>query len=1667
LFIFIITIIVRVETQLEQLKMQATKRVDVYNQAPLGLVLERVVLYGAVHARVAEINVGVLPLIAACVAVDDVLVSINGEAMVNTPLSILRELLAIRPVTLRFAASADIGALPLTQNGSVVRDCAGISLERPRYTSCSECGSAFALRESLVGVGSARHWFCARCFVGKRVRVNRREQWGVVAAYEPPPVNRHVVRLDDDRLAHVLATNADLALEELRVAAKEPHALALETAGAPRATMDAWAPGSLCTISAVHAHRTRSVESSVLGAEFVDFVGAELPRRVNRDVLEYLVTFRLLSERKAAWVHAAELEEDGGGVCAALYTYRETHAAARTLARESAAAAAATATASAPTAATAAASAPAMTAPAAEEDSAEQLSPMYEWEFATELGLGAVASNMPMPHTPSSPRATLVRPRSETRADTDADADVGTNIPPLKRARLQPTIDTLLTHGLEVERIIDIRDELSLVGVQGLMAQPHMCVVCHLDEAARQLVSCDGCDAPHHSWCLPLAQRTRARERRTWLCPTCTRKLAAQNEMRSLACAVAAAARVEPGRGASAAEGGAATASAEESKAEPLEEARVLGNITSVAQRDPASILINALANVVPPRINAMLYCVKWRGRPYTEMTWESVEDVGVEALMRFHQINRLCVPRGDAAAAIVAAMSASTEARTNLVEAAAAAHSRSQRTSSSSTSVAAASTEEALIEAALALANKTCIARVERCAAQHPPSELEEKQSDWIASRITHKLSCIVQLEQGSENGASMIANVLERLRAATKRGAITGGGCAQPDLILVSEARRALYERELRRNAALVVLSLDTAEMASNAGGSFVLAHKLKCYALATGAAAVSGAIVPSADTAFSFDVAVMSLECFLENSALGRVPWRSIVVDQAHEQPSLKEPGKIGKLYSAARVARIMVTDAPRLAGSDAQWKMLNFMRDASHRAGTLTEFRQQFAYDRGAGSALGGELYKGLDDYLRYWVITLGPGGKKGGSAAASPDVGAKLRAVRCSWGKRPVVLETELSMLQRRLYRRVLLAHRELLRGDRDVLLNPLPSAELKAMLVQLQQLCTHPFLLSDVEDELRAEVLRSDSAVGGGRLDCADAAQVENFRMEQLMNVSAKFQLVDKLVLHARTQMRSIAIVANCESTVELLEQVLEWRGIRVTCVTQRVIGGELDEVGGAGRGNAGGRSSTDSRVTLLHSSQLSTLAPGFADAIVLLDFDWTDLPATHAANERLAERFYDSELFVLAARSCAEMHLLLRAKACASGGDVDYSAEVAAPTAAETIKIIVRSSSVLFSTSIVAQSELSRQDFRADVDAIFRRAGRATSSGHSQVAAQLASCDAVITPNLMVSELVVVEKLLWHLEADALVSSVFNARGGTNTAGKLFRDSAFLRTVRCVAETEHLERFAASSAHTLDEALQRLGAALVCVLDHPLFFEASTSAALQQTMECVERAVATRGCGDRSQPLLLGRHVAVRRALQQSVELVVVEELKQPGCTVSRLVEHTLTEQDQTDELSEERKDGAVGVDDGSDATGTDDASDSAIHPMLTTLQRRQLMAQAVLIGKCLLNNTVLLPGLVRAAAPHDAFVRIRDTLGRGLRVAAQKRGVVGFGEGTDSAILARRGAAQRKVDRGLIRTRCACNGTGCIAGSCGCARAGGFCGPLCACIACANMASEVCTRS
>ena len=1623
--------------------------VDVYENKPLGLVLERIVLNGAVHARVAEISMDALPLIAARVAVDDVLVSINGEEMMNSPLSALRELLTLRPVTLRFAAAADVGALPLTQFSAVLGSRAGIALEQPRYTSCSECGSAFALRKHLVD--SARHCFCARCFVGKRVHVKEHEQWGTVAAYKPPPVNRHVVRLDDDHVAHVLATNADLALEELRVAAKEPDALALETAGAPRATMDAWTPGSLCAIGAVLAHRTRNVDSSVLGAEFVDFVGAETPRHVDRDVLEYLVTFRLLSERKAAWVHAAELEEVGGDMCGALRTYREKCAAAHALALERAAA----------ETATAAASAPAVEAPAAEESPKVQLAPKYEWEFATELGPGAVASNML--HAPSSPRATAVRPRNETRADTDANADAGSNAPPLKRARLQPSIDTLSARGLEVERILDIRDELSLVGVQGLMAQPHMCVVCHLDEAARQLVSCDGCDAPHHSWCLPPAQRTRARERRTWLCTTCTRKLDAQNKMRSLARAVAAATSVETGSGAGAAEDGAAGASAEESKAEPLKGGGVLGNITSVAQRDSASFLINALANVVPPRITSMLYCVKWRGRPYSETTWESVEDVGIEILVRFHQINRLCVPRGDAAAAIVAAMSANTEARQNLIKAAAAAHGRSQRATSSSTFVAAASTEKTLVEAALALANQACIARVERYAAQHPPSELEQKQCEWIASRITQKLSCIVQLEQGSESGASMIAKVLETLRATTMHGAVTGKGCAQPDLILVSEARRALYECALRRYTVLVVLPLGTAEMASNFDESFVLAHQLKCYALASGAAAASGAITPSAEAAFSFDVAVMSIERFLKNDALGRVPWRSIVVDQAHEKRSLKELGKIGKLYSAARVARIMVSDAPRLNGSDVQWKMLNLMRDTSHQAGSLSEFRHIFSAAR--GDACGGKSDKVLDDYLRYWVITLGPEGVWG-SAAALPNAHANLCAVRRSWGKRPIVLETELSMLQRRVYRRVLIAHRELLRGDRDILLNPLSSAELKAMLVQLQQLCTHPFLLNDVEGELRAEVLLSDSAVGGGRLDCTDAAQAANFRVEQLINVSAKFQLVDKLVLHARTQMRSIAIVANCESTVELLEQALEWRGFRVTCVTQRVIGADRDEDGGSGCGDVGVTSSADSRVTLLHSSQLSTLAPGFADAIVLLDFDWTDLPATRAASERLAERFYDSELFILATRSCAEMPLMLRAKACASSVAVEHGSEVVVPTVAETIKLIVRSSSVLLNTSIVAQSELSRQDLHADIDAIFRRASRGTSSGHSHVAAQLASHDAVTTPNLMVSELVVVEKLLWHLEADALVSGFSNTRDVANTAGQLVHAGAFLRTVRCVAEMEHLERFATSSAHTLDEALQRLGAALVCVLDHPLFFEASTSAALRQTMECIDRVVAMRGGGDRSQPLLLGRRVAVRRALQRSVELVVVEELKQPGCAVSRLVEHNLTEQDQMDELSEggSPEDGAVGVGGGRNASA-DDASASAILPVLTTLQRRQLVAQSVLIGKCLLNNTELLPGLIRAAAPHDAFVQIQNTPSRRPRVGSHNRG--SDDEGTDLAILARRGAAQQKVDRGLIRMRCACTGTGCVARGCGCARAGGFCGPLCACIACANMASMVCTHT
>ena len=1580
--------------------------VDITAAGSLGIVLAPVVVRGAVHVRVAHVLDDALPSIARCVAAGDILVAVDGERLVNVPLSAVRDRLATRPTTLRFASAervqADADAASSAGSSAVSASATG----RVFYVECSACKTAVVLESApplAVDGEGGRQWFCAQCLVGKRIRVPKRNQWGTVRAYRPPPIHRHLVELKDGSEALLAVSNADVVLSDVRVAEDDAHARALAALPEEGDTIGSkWLFHSGCEAEAILGHRLRGVSRTV----GMDVIGTDR-QLFERPILEYLVKFRGVSHLDASWVRASELRTQRSANEMARRYCERLAATSREAAVEDAAAlavvsAASSALASESTASVASASAAGSISSAASVGVPPRDAPAL-------LGSSAV--------DPSS-RTLGVRPRG-----------VGTAAAlPSKRARLEPSRDRdpFSTRPPQVECVVGVRAaELDAIAAA---RSPNLCTVCRLDQATSQLTTCDGCDLPHHAWCLPPKSRALALTRKAWLCPKCTAQLAANEALHLLARTLGSA---RP------------AAHAKQSS---------LRDVAKVAGRDPAPTWLNALANAVAPKVDSTLYLVKWRGRSYSELTWESLGSIDVEKVLEFHLLNRRCAMREDAAAAIVAHMSLTEKAKMSLLLGC-----RGM----------AGSAEERLITSACTLAVDAFKSRAWRSTNLHRLTSGEKRVEQWVTERVLLKRSCLLKAAEGSDSGATMVSAVLEQLRTRADASAIDGNGREKPVLLLVKTARREMYVRQLRSCTALVTLVLplkskvDRREM-----------HDIQFRCQEMKQTKQGPRSEPATPTRYAFDVAVMSLENFLEDELLRAVPWHLIIIDQAHEYKfNNKESGKLAKQFSAVGIPRILLSDRNTEKSPDTLWRMLNFLCDPRPGGeppafGALMAFRRAWVSARRAED--GVELRR-IKKFVSHWVATI-------------PLVLMAARRPLSSRGVSsvgPILVDIEMSMVQKRYFRRILVEHKELLRGGRDGLIDEVPRAELESLLLQLQQLCTHPYLLSGVERELQAELVGTAGARIGGALSPA-----ANHAMEQLINVSAKFQLVDKLVLHACTNKNSLALVANCEATLELLQQALEWRGVRAERAALGVIGEPKPtthyrrrSTGGPGPLVPEDDEPAQARILILHASKLAELSPESIDAIVLLDFEWNDLAGFQEQSRRLTARFSGNELYVLAMRDSMEIPLLMKTDACAFANASKTSADAfERPSPTEILNITMRSSLPFFTVSIADQCERSHRSFRAPVTRVMQRAldeevirrnnGKEPSMESSMV------CD-LITP-----ELTTVETLLWHLEANAV----------TDNASSV---DARLHVVRCVAEMDYARRFALSDYHSLEEALQHLSNVILRVIDHPLFASAPTCTTLRSTIEFIERVLACDvSTSSRTPPLLLGRQLAVRRALQRSVERAVVQTMLQPGYSVADLVPRSASgagvgameiaddgedaDEDDSDEEEEEDDDDNDDDETPTDAAASSASSSSAALPRaFSALQSRQLLAQSVLVGKCLLPNAELLPGLVSTAAPHDAFVLRSAGAAPAPRLnELPKLGIDAMFDDddddedpdSDTAITGRHTNARRAVTRNVKKqTSCECAGTGCVSADCGCVRAGGFCSPLCRCSACINMASEV----
>jgi len=485
-----------------------------------------------------------------------------------------------------------------------------------------------------------------------------------------------------------------------------------------------------------------------------------------------------------------------------------------------------------------------------------------------------------------------------------------------------------------------------------------------------------------------------------------------------------------------------------------------------------------------------------------------------------------------------------------------------------------------------------------------------------WMAHNVVvARRGCILADEMGLGKTAQSLALVdyILRCERATPNPRVAPRG---PALVVVPLSTLVNWEREAARWApgAYVV-----SYVGPPAARALVRAHELTYdddEVTEDAEDVMSGAT-------YKADVVLTTYEMVqADRSALSKIPWSCLVVDEAHR---LKNSGgraarDLRTLDFAGRV--VLLTGTPLQNDTAELWSLLNFV-DAQ-RFASKEDFEKKFGAVKAAGQVEA--LHKVLAPYL--------------------------LRRLKCDVEHKlpprvETLIECELAPLQKKCYRALFERNFSFLRqgcGDARALAN------FTNLMMEVRKCCQHPFLLDGVEEAFATQ----QAARLAKPRTTATAAQ--------LVNCSGKLQLLDKLLPRLKAGGHRALIFSQMTRVLDVLEDYCRSRkhsyerldGGVTGRARQAAIDRFCDGGGGDGGGeNAAGAGDDDGAFLFL----LSTRAGGqginlvAADTVIVFDSDWN--PQNDAQALARAHRIGQTkpvQVYRLVMRATYEREMLDRA---------------------------------------------------------------------------------------------------------------------------------------------------------------------------------------------------------------------------------------------------------------------------------------------------------------------------------------------------------------------------------------------------------------------------------
>ena len=136
-------------------------------------------------------------------------------------------------------------------------------------------------------------------------------------------------------------------------------------------------------------------------------------------------------------------------------------------------------------------------------------------------------------------------------------------------------------------------------------------------------------------------------------------------------------------------------------------------------------------------------------------------------------------------------------------------------------------------------------------------------------------------------------------------------------------------------------------------------------------------------------------------------------------------------------------------------------------------------------------------------------------------------------------KEETLIEVELTVLQKQYYRALYEKNLKFLHRNKK---KPLDGPSINNLAMQLRKCCNHPFLLTGVETEVRAQNPNADA-------------------VDSLVNASGKFVLLDKLLPRMKTDGHRILLFSQFKIMLDIIEDYLHLRNFKCERIDGSITG--------------------------------------------------------------------------------------------------------------------------------------------------------------------------------------------------------------------------------------------------------------------------------------------------------------------------------------------------------------------------------------------------------------------------------------------------------------------------------------------------------------------------